>query len=139
MRLVDLAKQLCKVAHKGQIDKGGNDYYLHPYKVAKMCESEKEKTVAYLHDVIEDTSITLDDLRTYGFDDEILNAVDCVTKKPNEGYEEYIQKIKENPLARTVKINDMKHNSQLDRLQVVTQKDIERVLKYQKYIAFLSC
>ena len=96
------------------------------------------KTVALLHDVVEDSDWTLEDLRKEGLPEEVVQAVGILTKKRNENYEEYILRVKQNPLARQVKLADLQHNSDLSRLANVTDRDRKRVAKYQKAIAFLS-
>ena len=131
------ALEICYKAHKNQVDKAGKPYCLHPIYVALMCKTQEEKIVALLHDVIEDTSYTLDDLKQAGFSQEIIEAIDCITKK-DEDYDTYIKKVKNNKLARVVKINDMMHNSDLTRLQNVTEEDIKRSEKYKKYIEILK-
>lgn len=130
--------EIAKKAHLGQIDKAGEDYIKHPEKVASFVNSDEEKAVAYLHDVIEDTELTLEDLREYGFSEEVLEAVDVITKKKGQDYQTYLNSVKENKLARVVKLADLRHNSDLKRLINITEKDIERKEKYQKAIDFLN-
>ena len=132
------AYEIAKKAHLGQIDKAGEDYIKHPEKVASFVNSDEEKAVAYLHDVIEDTELTLEDLREYGFSEEVLEAVDVITKKKGQDYQTYLYSVKENKLARVVKLADLRHNSDLTRLINITEKDIERKEKYQKAIDFLN-
>ena len=132
------AYEIAKRAHLGQIDKAGEDYIKHPEKVASFVNSDEEKAVAYLHDVIEDTELTLEDLREYGFSEEVLEAVDVITKKKGQDYQTYLNSVKENKLARVVKLADLRHNSDLTRLINITEKDIERKEKYQKAIDFLN-
>ena len=132
------AYEIAKKAHLGQIDKAGEDYIKHPEKVASFVNSDEEKAVAYLHDVIEDTELTLEDLREYGFSEEVLKAVDVITKKKGQDYQTYLNSVKENKLARVVKLADLRHNSDLTRLINITEKDIERKEKYQKAIDFLK-
>ena len=132
------AYEIAKKAHLGQIDKAGEDYIKHPEKVASFVNSDEEKAVAYLHDVIEDTELTLEDLREYGFSEEVLKAVDVITKKKGQDYQTYLNSVKENKLARVVKLADLHHNSDLTRLINITEKDIERKEKYQKAIDFLN-
>ena len=132
------AYEIAKKAHLGQIDKAGEDYIKHPEKVASFVSSDEEKSVAYLHDVIEDTELTLEDLREYGFSEEVLKAVDVITKKKGQDYQTYLNSVKENKLARVVKLADLRHNSDLTRLINITEKDIERKEKYQKAIDFLN-
>ena len=132
------AYEIAKKAHLGQIDKAGEDYIKHPEKVASFVNSDEEKAVAYLHDVIEDTELTLEDLREYGFSEEVLKAVDVITKKKGQDYQTYLNSVKENKLARVVKLADLRHNSDLTRLIDITEKDRERKEKYQKAIDFLN-
>ena len=132
------AYEIAKKAHLGQIDKAGEDYIKHPEKVASFVNSDEEKAVAYLHDVIEDTELTLEDLREYGFSEEVLKAVDVITKKKGQDYQTYLYSVKENKLARVVKLVDLRHNSDLTRLMNITEKDRERKEKYQKAIDFLN-
>ena len=132
------AYEIAKKAHLGQIDKAGEDYIKHPKKVASFVNSDEEKAVAYLHDVIEDTELTLEDLREYGFSEEVLKAVDVITKKKGQDYQTYLNSVKENKLARVVKLADLRHNSDLNRLINITEKDIERKEKYQRAIDFLN-
>lgn len=132
------AYEIAKKAHSGQIDKAGEDYIKHPEKVASFVNSDEEKAVAYLHDVIEDTELTLEDLREYGFSEEVLKAVDVITKKKGQDYQTYLNSVKENKLARVVKLADLRHNLDLTRLINITEKDIERKEKYQKAIDFLN-
>ena len=132
------AYKIAKKAHLGQVDKAGEDYIKHPEKVASFVKTDEEKAVAYLHDVIEDTELTLEDLNKYDFSKEVLEAVDIITKKRGEDYQSYLNSVKKNKLARAVKLADLRHNSDLTRLAKVTEKDIKRKEKYQKAIDFLN-
>ena len=132
------AYEIAKKAHLGQVDKAGEDYIKHPEKVASFVKTGEEKAVAYLHDVIEDTELTLEDLNKYDFSKEVLEAVDIITKKRGEDYQSYLNSVKKNKLARAVKLADLRHNSDLTRLIKVTEKDIKRKEKYQKAIDFLN-
>ena len=132
------AYEIAKRAHLGQVDKAGEDYIKHPEKVASFVKTDEEKAVAYLHDIIEDTELTLEDLGEYGFSKEVIEAVDIITKKRGEDYQSYLNSVKKNKLARVVKLADLCHNSDLTRLAKVTEKDIKRKEKYQKAIDFLN-
>ena len=132
------AYEIAKKAHLGQVDKAGEDYIKHPEKVASFVKTDEEKAVAYLHDVIEDTELTLEDLHEYEFSKEVIEAVDIITKKKGEDYQSYLNSVKKNKLARAVKLADLRHNSDLTRLIKVTEKDIKRKEKYQKAIDFLN-
>ena len=135
---VKLAHEIAKRAHKGQVDKAGAPYILHPETVASFVTKDDEKIVAYLHDVIEDTPCQLRDLENAGFSSEIVNAVDLLTRKTGQSYKQYLKLVKTNELARVVKLADLKHNSDLSRLTHVTENDIKRLKKYQDAIVFLS-
>lgn len=132
------AYEIAKKAHLGQVDKAGEAYIKHPEKVASFVKTDEEKAVAYLHDVIEDTELTLENLYEYDFSKEVIEAVDIITKKRGEDYQSYLNSVKKNKLARAVKLADLRHNSDLTRLTKVTEKDIERKEKYQKAIDFLN-
>lgn len=132
------AYEVAKKAHFGQVDKAGVDYIKHPEIVASFVKTDEEKAVAFLHDVIEDTALTLQDLRNDGFSEKVINAVDILTKKKGQTYQSYMELVKTNELARIVKLADLRHNSDLTRLSKVTRKDIERNKKYRSAITFLS-
>lgn len=129
--MVKLAEVLASYAHSGQKDKGGNDYILHPVEVASHLESEEAKTTALLHDILEDTFVTEETLRNL-FGDKITDAVVTLTHKQGESYEEYIEKIRMNPLSTEVKLQDLKHNMNLNRIEHISEKDLIRVEKYRK-------
>lgn len=125
-------------AHKGQKDKGKKPYIYHPIYVAEHVEGDIAKSVAYLHDVVEDTKYTLEDLQNAGFSDEIVDAVDVLTKREGMSYEKYIEKVAKNPLATTVKLADLEHNSQISRIENPTKKDLKRCEMYHKMIGKLK-
>lgn len=133
MSILQRAIEIATKAHAGQFDKGGKEYIGHPLRVMEMGKTEAEKIVGVLHDVIEDTSITFEYLSEEGFSKEILDALLCVTKQSNnENYDHFISRVMTNPLAVKVKINDLKDNMDITRLNKVTEKDLERIRKYQK-------
>ncbi|WP_375168466.1 HD domain-containing protein [Sneathia vaginalis] len=134
----ELALKIATEAHKGQVDKAGVPYINHPLTVASLVDTEEEKIVALLHDTIEDTNITEQDLIDYGFPNEIVKAVKLLTHNKNVPYMDYVAKIKDNELARKVKIADLTHNSDLSRLKEITDKDKKRYEKYQKALLYLS-
>ena len=133
-----LAAETAYRAHKDQTDKAGFPYILHPVHVAEQMKTEETTIVALLHDVIEDSSFTAEDISAMGFSDDIIEALKLLTHDKNTDYFEYVLKIKDNPIARAVKIADLTHNSDLSRLPNVTQKDILRVEKYKKAIEILN-
>lgn len=119
-------------AHKGQLDKGGSPYILHPLRLMLVMHNETEKICAVLHDVIEDTDITLDYLRTEGFSEEVLSSLDALTRRNNETYDEFINRIIKNKIASHIKLADLRDNMDLSRIKNPIQKDYERIEKYRK-------
>lgn len=117
-------------AHRGQKDKGGKPYFLHPLRVSKRLSNKKEKIVALLHDVLEDSNFTIDDLSF--LDIEQKKALLLLTHKKEDPYFEYIKKISQNKIARNVKLSDLKDNMTLTRLKEIKQEDIQRIKKYKK-------
>lgn len=135
---IDKALEMATKAHKGQVDKAGNDYISHPIYVADHCRSVNEKIVALLHDTLEDTKLSVDEIKN-NFGHTVSDAVLALTKRPDESYEEYLTRVKANPIARAVKIEDLKHNLDLSRLgHEPTDEDIERIAKYERALAFLG-
>lgn len=132
------AMEVCYQAHLGQRDKAGVPYVFHPVHLAEQMSDEKTTIVALLHDVIEDTALTADDLRSMGFEDEVIDAILCMTHDRSVPYLEYVAAIKRNPIARAVKIADLRHNSDLSRLNAVDNAALERVEKYKKALALLE-
>ena len=132
------AIELAKQHHKGQTDKAGKPYIEHPFRVMNQMKSEKEKIVAVLHDIVEDTDISLNDLKNEGFSEEVVSAVECLTKQDGENYDSYIERISFNPLAVKIKLADLEDNRDLTRLPQVTDKDLERLEKYDKALEKLT-
>ena len=133
-RAIELAKQ----HHKGQTDKAGKPYIEHPLRVMNQMKSEEEKIVAVLHDIVEDTNISLNDLRNEGFSEEVVSAVECLTKQDGENYNSYIERISFNPLAVKIKLADLEDNRDLTLLPQATDKDLERLEKYDKALEKLT-
>ena len=129
---------LCMVKHWKQKDKAGKRYVWHPIHVMINVKGYNEKIVALLHDIIEDTDVTILDLKNLKFSKEVIEAVDVITKKKDQEYFSYLKSIRDNSIAKKVKIEDLKHNSDLKRLRSITQKDIDRAIKYKKAIDYLS-
>jgi hypothetical protein len=134
--LREKALKLATAAHEGQVDKGGHPYIEHLLAVERLVSSPKQRVVALLHDVVEDTEVTLDDLKVFG--QQVVKAVDAITKRPGESLDDYLVRVEANPLARTVKIADLTHNSDLSRISNPTPKDLDRVKQYQREIEILS-
>ncbi|MBK5424392.1 HD domain-containing protein [Bacillus sp. TH30] len=135
---IKIAHEIAKKAHVGQVDKAGMDYIKHPETVASFVNTTEEKATAYLHDVLEDTEITAADLLSAGIPHNVVEAVQVLTKEKYMPYFEYLSRVKENFLARTVKLADLKHNSDRSRLARITDKDLKRLEKYRKAIQFLE-
>ena len=136
--MTKIALKLCFEAHKDQIDKSGMPYVFHPFHLAEQMADENTTIVALLHDVIEDTEYTLDDLRKFGFAEDVLSAISLMTHADDVPYKEYVVKIKTNPIAKAVKLADLKHNSDMSRLDRITQTDEERAKKYKQAIELLE-
>ena len=132
------ALALCYEAHKEQTDKSGLPYVFHPFHLAEQMIDEDTTVVALLHDVVEDTEYTIEDLKNMGFNQKVIEAISLMTHDEKIPYEEYVLKLKENSIARTVKIADLKHNSDLTRLNSITEKDLKRAEKYKKAIKILG-
>ena len=130
--MLDKAIAVAVTAHAGQVDKVGQPYILHPLRVMFRCEREIERIVAILHDVVEDTAVTRDDLRKAGFSEEVLAALEGVTNREGEDYESFIERAALNPIARQVKLADLEDNMDVRRLQSVTDNDANRLAKYVK-------
>ena len=132
------AMKLCFEAHKEQTDKAGLPYVFHPFHVAEQMPDEKTTIVALLHDVIEDTHYTLQDIRDMGFDEDVLEALALMTHDKDVPYMEYVAGIKGNPIARTVKLADLRHNSDLSRLDETDETALERIEKYRAAMELLT-
>lgn len=131
--MLNKAIEMAAKAHAGQLDKGGKPYILHPLRVMmNFCDDNDEaaQICAILHDVVEDTSITLDDLRKEGFSGEVIAALDCLTKREDESYDDFINRILTNELACKVKNGDLADNMDLTRIKNPTAEDQERIDKY---------
>lgn len=136
--VLSIALRLAMQAHSGQVDRAGKPYIYHPLTVASMTDSYDAFVAALLHDVMEDSDFTADDLRGAGIPGHIVEALLLLTHDKNVPYMDYVQKIKGNDLARCVKLADLKHNSDLSRLPYVTEKDWARVDKYKQAMALLQ-
>lgn len=131
------AMKLCFEAHKEQVDKSGLPYVFHPFHVAEQMQDEVTTTVALLHDVVEDTDYTLKDLSEMGFPQAVTDALSLLTHDKSVGYSDYVSLIKSNPVARAVKIADLKHNSDLSRLDSISEEDLIRAEKYRRSLSIL--
>jgi (p)ppGpp synthase/HD superfamily hydrolase len=136
--LTKKALKLCFEAHKDQVDKTDMPYVFHPFHLAECMDDEISTVCALLHDVIEDTDYTFDDLRGMGFPEEVIEALTLLTHDPAVPYMDYVKIIATNPTAKKVKIADLKHNSDLTRMNEIDEYAIRRTKKYKDALAFLQ-
>lgn len=132
------ALKLCFEAHKEQVDKSGLPYVFHPFHLAEQMESEETTVVALLHDVVEDTNYTIEDLTAMGFGKAVTDAIALMTHADGVDYMDYVRAIKDNPIAKVVKLADLTHNSDLSRLDIIDEKALQRAEKYKEAIKILS-
>ena len=130
MSTLERAIVIAAKAHEGQFDKGGAPYILHPLHVMLNFSTNEERITAVLHDVVEDSRITLENLRSEGFSESIIEAIDAVTIRLGEAYESFVQRAASNPIGRKVKLADLQHNCDLSRIPNPTASDYERSKKY---------
>jgi (p)ppGpp synthase/HD superfamily hydrolase len=129
---LDKAIFIAVKAHHGQKDRQGQPYILHPLRVMMAVRTAEEKTVAALHDVVEDTDLTLEDLKNEGFSDEIVQAVDCLTKRDGEPYEAHVERARHNRLALPIKLADLEDNMDPRRIVVFSDEDKKRMARYHR-------
>ena len=132
MATVEDAVSIAARAHRGQKDKAGAPYLLHPLRMMLRMETEAAMMAAVLHDVVEDTDWTLERLREEGFSDEVLEAVDCLTHREGESYQQFVERVLTNPIARQVKIADLEDNMNVRRIGQLGPRDLERLEKYHR-------
>lgn len=130
--MLEKAIQIAIEAHQGQTDRAGTSYILHLIRVMNAGQTKNEKICGILHDLVEDTPWTFEALRIEGFSEEVISALVCVTKQPNETYTHFIERIKKNSLATKVKLNDLRDNMDITRLTFITEEDTQRLNKYLK-------
>jgi len=129
---LERAIQIAVEAHAGQTDKADRPYILHPLRVMFAVDDDDARTAAVLHDTLEDTSITVDQLREEGFGEEIIEAVEALTKMEGEDYTAFVERAARNPIARRVKLADIEDNMDLFRLEAIGEEDLERITKYHR-------
>src|SRR5215475_4336676 len=132
MANLERAIMIAAQAHLGQRDKGGAPYILHPLRVMMRMESEAAMIAATLHDVVEDSDWTIEQLRGEGFSEEVLEALDCLTRRDSETYDEFVARAQANAIARQVKIADLEDNMNVKRIGEMTPKDHARIEKYHR-------
>ncbi len=135
--MLDKAIEIAHIAHKGQLDKAGKPYIGHPLRVMNAVETDDEKIVGVLHDAVEDSDLTLEDLKVAGFSDVIIEAIDAITKREGEKPKDYLNRVMDNSLALKVKIADMTDNMDISRISNPTERDRERIRIYKKNIVKL--
>jgi len=138
MSTLQRAIEIAVEAHKGQTDKAGMPYILHPLRLMFQMKTDNEKIAAVLHDVVEDSDWALDDLKKEKFNNEVIEAVNLLTRDDNDSYDEFVQKAASNPISKAVKIADITDNLDLGRISKMTEKDIDRVKKYQRILKTLT-
>lgn len=137
-QMLTFAISVASIKFTNAYDKGGSPYILHCLSVMNKMSTVKQKIVAVLHDVVEDTNTTLDDLLRWGMSQEIVDAIDAITRRKDEPYRDYINRLAKNELAKVVKIADLEDNMDLSRIPNLTEDDIMRLKKYQKAYDFLK-
>ncbi len=138
MPTLEHAISLATQAHQGQVDKAGHPYILHPLRVMFAVEGETARIIAVLHDVVEDSDVTFEALREMGYTDEVITGLACVTRRDNETYMEFVERAKQHPIARQVKLADIEDNMDMRRLQKIRDKDVERLRRYRQAWAYLK-
>ena len=133
------AMALAAEAHKDQYDKSGVSYILHPSRIMHRMNTRTEQSVGVLHDVVEDTPITLQDLKEKGYSQEVIDALDHLTKREGENYGEFITRCRKNPIAVKVKIADLEDNMDIRRLDMVLDRDLEWLNRYLVAWRYLTC
>ena len=136
--LTKKAMKLCFEKHKEQKDKTGLPYVFHPFYLATQMDDEYSTVCALLHDVVEDSDVTFDDLEKYGYPIEIIDALKLLTHNSDDDYFDYVRKVCTNKLALKVKIADLKHNSDLSRLDVIDEWALKRQEKYKKALKLIK-
>lgn len=131
-KMIEQAIRIALDAHAGQTDKAGAPYILHPLRLMLQMKTDAERVAAVLHDVVEDSAWTLDALRAEGISEEVVEALDGLTRRPEETYEAFIERAARHPVARAVKRADLEDNMDLRRLHAVSEKDRERLARYLK-------
>lgn len=133
MTTLSKAIEIALLAHKGQKDKSGAEYILHPLRVMEKGNTEVERICGILHDVVEDSDWTFEMIANEGFSEEIISALKCLTKESeDENYDKFIERVTKNPIAVKVKINDLLDNMNITRLKILEEQDLKRLNKYLK-------
>lgn len=134
---LERAIEIAARRHAGQVDKGGAPYILYPLRVMLRVAPGAQQIVAVLHDVVEDSEVTFEDLEREGFSAEVINGLRAVTKVEGESYEDFVARAALDPVGKAVKLADLMENSDLSRIAEPSQKDLERIEKYGRAIRYL--
>ncbi|HST63233.1 MAG TPA: HD domain-containing protein [Longimicrobium sp.] len=132
MSNLEEAIEIAAQAHRGQRDRAGAPYILHPLRMMFAVQTDAERMAAVLHDVVEDTDWTLDALRERGFSEQVVTAVDHLTRREGESYEAFVRRAAQHPVARRVKVADLEDNMDVRRIGTVSADDVERLTKYHR-------
>jgi (p)ppGpp synthase/HD superfamily hydrolase len=138
MATLERAIAIAASAHEGEVDKAGAPYILHPLRMMLSVDTTEARMAAVLHDVVEDTPVTLEQLRKEGFPGPVIAAVEALTKRDEEDYEAFIRRAGSHPIARKVKLADLRDNSDLSRIAQPTERDRQRLEKYRAAIQYLE-
>ena len=138
MATLERAIAIAAMAHEGQVDKAGMSYVLHPLRMMLSVDTPEARIAAVLHDVVEDTEVTLEQLRAERFPDAVIEVVEALTKRDGEDYEAFIRRVAPNSIARKVKLADLRDNSDLSRIAAPTERDRQRIEKYRRAIQYLE-
>ena len=134
MSTLEQAIAMAAKAHEGQVDKAHETYVLHPLRVMLRVSTTEERITAVLHDVVEDCGVSLEALRAEGFSEIVIEAIDSVTRRPEESYEAFVRRAASNPIGRRVKLADLEDNSDLSRIATPTSRDHKRIAKYRRAV-----
>ncbi len=138
MSTLERAVGIAAEAHAGQVDKAGAPYLLHPLRLMLAMKTREQRIVAVLHDVVEDSSWTFEQLESEGFSDAIVKGVDSVTRRKDETYEEFVRRAASDPIGRIVKLADLRDNCDLSRIAKPTPEDHARLAKYRRAISVIE-
>ena len=137
--LINKAISIAAFAHDGQTDKVGKPYIFHPLRVMLNAEGDENvKCAAVLHDVLEDTAITVADLEAAGFGESIITALKLLTRTPDDDYMGYVKRLKNNSIAKAVKLADLADNMDMSRIPSPTERDFARLEKYKRALEILK-
>ncbi len=138
MNKIEKAIEIALSAHRGQVDKAGKPYILHPLRLMLQLEDEMDMISALLHDVLEDSHYTPDKLVELGIPEKAIEVIPYLTRKKNETYKDFIKRAGGNRRARQIKILDIEDNMNISRIDTITRKDMDRLKKYHAALKYLK-